>query len=98
MTRWMDKTAHAIGDFDNFTSEKLKLHKLISIFKYIVKDDLALLIAYHSTTTERKAFDKEYLFTTRHPPLPVQVVWIHRTLGVGKVWYFFTAVLVDFEW
>jgi len=46
---------------------------------------LALLVAYHSTIGGRKGMGDEYVYTTKSPPNPGEVVWIHRSLGVGKV-------------
>jgi hypothetical protein len=47
------------------------------------------MIAFHSTLGGRHNMKDEYIYTTAKPPKPAEVVFIHRSLGVGKVTNFF---------
>jgi hypothetical protein len=50
-----------------------------------VKGDLVLLIAYHSTVGGRKDTRNEYIYTTVKPLNPGDALYVHRSLGLGRV-------------
>lgn len=57
----------------------------VFILMQVVPGDLTLLIAFHNSLGGRVEGAKEYQYTTTKCPNPDEVVYIHRSVGVGKV-------------
>lgn len=61
---------------------------MLKLKLFVAPEDMTLLIAFHNITWGRTEKKNEYQFTTIAAPNPGEVVYVHRSVGVGKVCYF----------